>query len=695
MVGANPDQPAPTMRTGGPTGGLYRERREPTRGAPRYGGAVSDLVWTPSDEYVERANVTRFMRAHGVATYPELVQRSIADISWFWDAVVRDLGIGFSTPYRQVADLSRGPEWATWFEGGTINLTEQCVDRWADRTPDAEAVIWEAEDGEVRRASYRELRRITDRLARGLVRLGVGAGDRVGIFMPMAIETVAAVMACSKLGAVWVPIFSGFGADAVAARLRDAGASWMITANAFLRKGSVVPMGAIAARAAAESGTECRLLVWNRLPREGGVTDRAGDVGWDDLLAGPAEPFPAPALPSEHPLFIGYTSGTTGRPKGALHVHGGFLVKVAQEVAYQVDVRPGDVLHWVTDLGWIMGPWEIVGALALGSTVLLTEGAPTHPGPDRLWATVERHRVTTLGVSPTLIRALIPAGDEPVRSHDLSSLRILASTGEPWNPDPYRWFFERVGGGRCPVINLSGGTEVGACFLSPLPITSLKSCTLRGPSLGMDMAVVDQDGAPVLPGEVGELVCRQPWPSMTRGVWGDPERYLDTYWRRFPGMWVHGDWASVDDQGYWFLHGRSDDTLSVAGKRIGPAEVESALASHPAVAESAAIGIPHPVKGEAIWCVVVPMPRADADETLAGELTSVVADQLGRSFAPSGVVFVSALPKTRSAKIVRRAIRAAAVGDDPGDLSSLEDPAVLDPIRDAFAGQRAGSRSDD
>jgi acetyl-CoA synthetase len=625
-----------------------------------------EVVWTPDRDYLDRANISRLMRAHGIETYEELVARSVGDIAWFWDAVVRDLDIGFSTPYEQVVDLSRGPEWATWFTGGTINLAEVCVDRWAERTPDAPAVIWEGEDGQVRRASYRELLGMTNRLANGLLSLGVASRDTVGIFMPMAIETVAALMACSKIGAVWVPIFSGFGPDAVAARLADAGTGVLITAETTMRKGAVVPMKATADRAAEMAGCVRHVVIA------------------DELAAGHDGVLDTPELESEHPLFIGYTSGTTGRPKGVLHVHGGFVVKIAEEVAYQVDLHPGEVLHWVTDLGWIMGPWEIVGALALGSTVLLTEGAPTHPGPDRLWATVERHGVTTLGVSPTLIRALIPQGTAPVEGHDLSSLRILASTGEPWNPAPYRWFFDTIGGGRLPIINLSGGTEVGACFLSPLPITSLKTGTLRGPALGMDVDVWGPDGAPVPRGEVGELVCKQPWPSMTRGIWGDDERYLETYWRRFPGVWVHGDWASVDEDGFWFLHGRSDDTLSVAGKRLGPAEVESALASHVAVTESAAVGVPHPVKGEAIWCAVVLKPGRTGDDALAGELRGVVADHLGKSFAPSRIVFVDELPKTRSAKIVRRAIRATAVGEDPGDLSSVENPWSLDEIRRAF-----------
>jgi acetyl-CoA synthetase len=646
---------------------------------------VDDVLWRPTPDYVERANVTRFMRANGIATYDELVARSVGDIEWFWDAVVQDLGISFLEPYERVLDTSEGVEWATWFVGGKTNLAHQCVDVWAAGTPDAVAVIWEAEDGDVRRVTYRELRALTDRLAGGLRALGVVPGDTVGIFLPMAIETVVAVMACSKLGAVWVPIFSGFGHEAVAARLADAQTKVLITADGSLRRGKAVPMKEVADRAADEAGCIEHVLVWDRLADADVPWHPARDVRWDELLDPEADRFETLALDSEHPLFIGYTSGTTGRPKGVLHVHAGFLVKIAEEVAYQVDLHQGEILHWVTDLGWIMGPWEIVGALALGSTVLLTEGAPNHPGPDRLWATVERHGVTTLGVSPTLIRALIPSGTEPVRAHDLSSLRILASTGEPWNPDPYRWLFEEVGGARCPIINLSGGTEVGACFLSPLPISELKSCTLRGPALGMDIAVWGADGRPVPRGQVGELVCKQPWPAMTRGVWGDPERYLETYWRRFPGVWVHGDWATIDEDGFWFLHGRSDDTLNVAGKRLGPAEVESALASHPAVAESAAIGVPDEVKGEVIWCFVVLKPGLERDDVLAGDLRGVVADQLGKAFAPSKVLFVDELPRTRSAKIVRRAIRATVIGEDPGELSSLENPDALDAVRAAVS----------
>jgi acetyl-CoA synthetase len=509
----------------------------------------------------------------------------------------------------------------------------------------------------------------------------VGERDAVGVFMPMAPETVAATLACAKLGAIYLPIFSGYAPDAVATRLQDAQAKVLITADGFLRRGQPVQMKEIADAAADASPSVRRVVTWSRLGRTDLLDPTDRDVAWEALLAEQPERFETLELDAEHPLFVAYTSGTTGRPKGSVHVHGGFTVKIAEEVAYQTDLHPDETLFWVTDLGWIMGPWEITGAGALGATVFLYEGAPNFPQPDRVWDMVQRHRITTLGISPTLIRALIPAGDEWVERHDLSSLRILGSTGEPWNPEPWTWFFEKVGRRRCPIINISGGTEVGACFLSPLPITELKPTTLRGPSLGMAVDVWGPDGKPVPRGEVGELVCTKPWPAMTRGVWGDPDRYLETYWSRWPDVWVHGDWASIDRDGFWFLHGRSDDTMNIAGKRLGPAEVESALAEHPAVAESAAVGVPHEVKGESIWCFVITKPGHPTDDDLVAALKAEVGRHLGKAFAPDRIVFVDELPKTRSAKILRRAIRATVLGEDPGDLSSLENPSAIEKIR--------------
>ncbi len=546
-----------------------------------------------------------------------------------------------------------------------MNVARACVHDWAARTPDAPAAILRGENGDRREWTFAQMSAKVKRVAEALVELGVEPGDRVAIFLPMAPVAAVVSHACAHIGAVQVPIFSGFAAPAIVQRLRDSEAKVLVCASHSYRRGARVEMRAIADEAVREAPSVQHVLEWDR------------DTGWGDIVdAQPAELEPL-ELDSEHPYLLAYTSGTTGRPKGALHVHGGFLVSIAREVAYQTDVKRGDRVLFATDMGWIMGPWTVVGAGALGATVVYLEGAPDWP-EDRLWRTVEEERVTMLGCSPTLIRALIPKGD-PVA--DLSSLTAICTTGEPWNRDPYLWLFEQVGRRRTPIVNISGGTEVGACFLSTCIVEPIKPVALGFPALGQDMDVLDAQGRPVR-GEVGELVCRRPWPGMTRGVWRDPERYLDTYWRRFPGLWTHGDWASIDEDGYWFLHGRSDDTLNIAGKRIGPAELESAAIASGIVAEAAAVGIPHEVKGEVAWLFCVVRPGEEPDSDRVGE---TVTRELGKAFKPARVVWVSALPKTRSAKIVRRAVRAKAIGEDPGDLSSLENPEALEEIVAAVA----------
>lgn len=637
---------------------------------------MAEVIWTPTPEVLERANAVRLMRRHGISDYRELVRCSAGDPEWFWPAAIEDMGLEFFEPWERVADLDRGPEWGRWFVGGTLNIAWNCVHRWAaGPRAGAEAAVWRSETGERRALTFAELSNAVIRLAEGLVALGVRPGDRVATFLPMAPEAAIASHACAHIGAIQVPVFSGFAAHSVAARLEDSGAKVVITADGSLRRGRELPMKAIIDEAAPGAPALEHVVVWKRLG--GDCAMQAGrDLWWEDAIAGSTGALEALPVDSEHPYLLTYTSGTTGAPKGVLHVQGSFLVSIAREVCYQADAHPEDVIHFATDMGWIMGPWTVVGGGALGCTLVFAEGAPDFPH-DRLWRLVESEEVTILGCSPTLIRALIPHGEPEA---DLSSLRIIVTTGEPWNPEPYRWLARHVGGGRCPIINCSGGTEVGACFLSPTPAIPIKTCSLGLPALGMAMDVVDADGNPVR-GEVGELVCRKPAPGMTRGFWNDSERYLDAYWRRFPGVWTHGDWASVDEDGYWFLHGRSDDTLNIAGKRIGPAEIESAAVAHPAVAEAAAVGIPHEIKGEVAWVFCCLVPGAQPTEALAGELEELVAAELGKAFRPDRVVFVSALPKTRSAKIVRRAVRATALDQDPGDMSSVENPEALDEIR--------------
>jgi acetyl-CoA synthetase len=626
---------------------------------------MTEVVWTHDEATLARANVVRLMRRHGIESYLDLVRRSQEDPEWFWPAAIEDLGIEFSRTWEQVYDDSRGPEWTTWFTGSRVSIAWNCVHRWAERTPTRIGAVFAGDDGSRRELSFAELSRDVTKLAEGLVRLGVEPGDRVAVYLPMCPEVAVASHACAHVGAVQVPLFSGFAAPAVEQRLRDSEAKVVITADYSLRRGARLPMRATVDEAVRGAPSVEHVVIWER------------DAGWGAILAeSPGELAPL-EVDSEHPYLLTYTSGTTGRPKGVLHVQGGFLVSITREVAYQADIHSDDVLHFSTDMGWIMGPWAVVGGGALGCTLVFAEGAPDRP-PDRLWQLVEDERVSVLGLSPTLVRALIPHGEPQA---DLSSLRVLVSTGEPWNPDPYRWLFERVGGGRRPIINCSGGTEVAACFLSPTPAIPIKECSLGGPALGMAMDVVDATGESLIgTGQVGELVCRRPFPGMTRGFWRDPERFLDTYWRRFPGVWVHGDWASVDDDGYWFLHGRSDDTLNIAGKRIGPAELESAAVAHPAVSEAAAIGVPHEVKGEVAWIFCVAAPGYEPSDELAAEVAARAADELGKAFKPDRVVFVPALPKTRSAKIVRRAVRAKALGEDPGDLSAVENPEALEAI---------------
>ncbi len=399
-------------------------------------------------------------------------------------------------------------------------------------------------------------------------------------------------------------------------------------------------------------------------------------------MAGASSEAEAEATAAEDPLMILYTSGTSGRPKGAVHTHCGFPIKAAQDIKQGLDLHADETLFWITDMGWMMGPWLVFGTLLLGATMMLYDGALDYPGPDRIWALVDRHRITTLGISPTLVRALLKHGEEPVRGHELSTLRKFGSTGEPWNPDSWLWLFETVGGGRLPIINYSGGTEISGGILMGNVLTPLKPCAFAGPLPGMAADVVDEQGR-ALRGQVGELIIRQPWIGMTRGFWGDPQRYLETYWSRFPNVWAHGDWAAVDDDGLWYILGRSDDTIKLAGKRLGPAEVETVLGGDPAVSEAAAIGVPDELKGEALVCFCVLKPGHVPTETLRRDLIRRLTDELGKPMAPKTLNFVRDLPKTRNAKVMRRIIRAAYLGLELGDVSSLENPGAVDEIRNA------------
>ncbi|HWD00468.1 MAG TPA: AMP-binding protein [Candidatus Sulfopaludibacter sp.] len=607
------------------------------------------MIWEPSPAFIENTNVWRFMQRLGFDDREQFLRFSRENPERFWDELMREMRVAWFQPYTQVLDLRSGPEWAQWFTGGRLNIAHNCLDRWAESDPSRIACLWEGENGETRSLTFGALRRDADRVAHGLVHLGLTPGDRVALCMPMVPEILAILYGCFKAGLIVVPIFAGFGAGAIASRLKDSGARVVFTAPHLTRRGKLLPL-------AAKIAAVDHLIV---LPESGGFFPDEDDA-----------PFPSLSLDSEARALILYTSGTTGKPKGTVHTHAGCLAQMGKEIWLGFDHRDDDRFFWLSDIGWMMGPWTILGNHLFGGTIFMYDGAPDFPGPTRLWDMIERHRITTFGVSPTAIRVLAKsAGELP----PMETLRLLGSTGEPWDEASWLWFFERVGRRRCPIINISGGTEIVGCFLFPLPIQPLKPCSLGGPAPGMATEVVDESGTPVR-GRTGYLVCTRPAPSMTRGIWNDPERYLETYWSRFPGMWYHGDWASVDADGHWFLHGRADESMNVAGRKVGPAEVEEAMLQHAAVAEAAVIGVPDELKGEAIVGYAVCKPGITADPAA---ICATVVDVLGPTFRPREVRIVAELPKTQSGKIVRRLLRQRYLGEDLGDLSTVANPSAL------------------
>jgi acetyl-CoA synthetase len=610
--------------------------------------AIVKWIWEPSPEFAAATNVRRFMDRLGIGrsgttTLVEFLRYSTDHLEEFWAQMVEETGIEWAVPYRQVLDVSRGVEWARWFTGGKVNIAANCLDRHRGVT--RPAIIAEREDGAVREIGFAELLADTNRLANALRQMGIERGDRVALCMPMEPEVVTILYACFKLGAVAVPIFAGFGAGAIAARLEDSGAKVVFTAEWLTRRGKQLPLRS----KVEEARGNARVILYGDLPAT-------------------SPEFATEALNSETPALLLYTSGTTGKPKGTVHTHAGTLAQVTKEIWLAFDHQPEDRFFWLSDIGWMMGPWTILGNHHFGGTVFLYDGAPDYPAPDRLWRMIERHGLTTFGVSPTAIRMLMRS--DSARDFPMDSLRLLGSTGEPWDETSYKWFFEHVGKRRCPIINISGGTEIIGCFLQPMPIQPLKPCSLGGPAPGMAAEVRD-----------GCLVCTKPAPSMTRGLWNDFERYIETYWSQYPGVWWHGDFASVDEDGCWFLHGRADESMNVAGRKVGPAEIEQAVLEHPSVREAAVIGVPDELKGESPVAFVVLKEGYEFTPALASEIIRRVGESLSPVFRPAEVRAVPALPKTQSGKIVRRLIRREYLGEEPGDISTVQNPEALDAFR--------------
>ena len=699
---------------------------------------VDEVVHEPSREFVESTNVYQFMQEYGIEDYDELIERTTTDIDgvdesgveWFWDELVDYLDVEFYEDYDTIRDDSEGPQFSKWYDGGELNIAHNVVDRHA--APDSEtrnkvACIWEGEDEEVREITFHELYRQSNKVANALEERGVESGDAVGLYMPMVPEVISILYGAFKVGAIVVPIFSGFGVEATATRIEDPECSVLFTADGFYRRGSEVFLKGTADEAIEQAGHVEHTIVYDRFgsseARRASESERGErdathlentsgeerpasettreqsdesdtdipwhdgrDEWWADAVETRSDEYETKSMDSQEESMLLYSSGTTGKPKGIVHTHAGALMQAAKEIYFGFDHKPSDRFFWVSDIGWMMGPWTLLGNHAFGGTIFMYEGAPDHPEPDRFWEMIDRHGVSTFGISPTAIRALRKYGDEWLEGHDLSTLRLLGSTGEPWDPESWNWFYENVGGGEAPIINISGGTEIMGCFLMPLPIQSLKPCTLGGPGLGMDVDIVNSQGESIADShERGFLVARDSCPSMTKSLWSGDERYLEEYWSTFqnPPMWDHGDWAQKDADGFWFLHGRADDAINVAGRKVGPAEVEGALIDHPAVNQAAAVGVPDDTTGQAVVAYAILEDGYAVGDDLREELREQVGQELGKPFKPREILFVDEFPKTQSGKIIRRAIEATYTGEDLGDMSSIENPEALDRLEDA------------
>jgi acetyl-CoA synthetase len=609
-----------------------------------------------------RSNIARFMKKQGISSWHQLVERANSGIEWYWNAVNEDLDIEWFQKYDRTYDSVAGIPWTRWFVNGKCNIVVNAIDRHAKKQPDKVAYIFANEHGS-RKITYHELDEQVSRLAGALAEAGVKKGDVIAIYLPMIPEAFYAIFACSKIGAVHTTIFSGFSANALHSRLVDSKAKMLITIDAGRRRGKEVDLAS-----QWQMAVQCTNV--SKIVTVGG--------NYSDLIknAGRAK---TEVMDSEDPLFILYTSGTTGDPKGTLQVHGGFTVVAAQQAAYLIDMNPEDVLFWYADIGWITGQvWVVYGSPIIGGTALVYDDALDYPTSDTWCTLIEDHKVSIFGAAPTAIR-LFMKNNVHVSSYDFQSLRILAATGEPINAEAWTWYFENVGKKRCPVINLSGGTEIGGAILSALPVMPLEPCTVGCPVPGFDADVFDEAGKRV---KEGYLVIKKPWPSMTRGLLDNPYRFLETYWSKYKDVWHHGDIVLVNSDGLWYMRGRADDIIKVAGHRIGAAEVEAAATSHPAVAEAVAAGRPDELKGEAVVVCIVVKDGYEAGSVLADEIIKGVEELIGRFARPQEVRIVAELPKTRTGKLLRRLVKAKIAGGniDDQDLSTVENPWSLDGI---------------
>lgn len=627
-----------------------------------------DFVYIPSEEQIQTSNLFKLAIRNNIGNISELYDEADRNPEWFWNAVVEDCGIKFFEAYETVLDVSEGIQWPKWFKEGKVNISYNNVERFS--SSDSIAIRFEKESGESGEITFAELDGMAGKLAGSLLKMGISKGDRVGIYMPLNPESVVAMYSIMRIGAVAVPMFSGYGLKAVETRVEDAGIKVIFTTYSYQRKGKNIRM----------------IDIVRQIPNIQKIVHSLkdgikGEYDFYDLVES-GEYTRSVKTSSEDPAIMLYTSGTTGTPKGTVHVHGGSLVNITKEVKYYMDYQEGDVLYWITDLGWMMGPWAIIGANALQGTVFLYDGAIDYPNEKRLWEMIEKNHITLLGVSPTLIRTLKFKGIKD----EMKGVRVFGSTGEPWDYEGWMWLFENFGGGKAPVANISGGTDIIGCFLGSTPAIPLKPrCLYRG--LGMNVSVYDDSGNDIC-NKVGYLVSKKPFPSMTRGIWRRKEKYIETYWSRYGDAWFQGDWAQMDEDGYFYLFGRADEVIKVAGKRTGPNEIENVAMKIEGVKECAAAGIPDEIKGEAVAVFYL----GEDSDAVRNAIKQRVEKDLGKSFSPKAVINLPSLPKTKNGKIMRRVLRKVFLGEDPGDISNIEDTKILELVGDAGIKHRSGKQ---
>ncbi|WP_299290383.1 AMP-binding protein [Nitrosopumilus sp.] len=637
---------------------------------------MSKFEFIPTEQQIKESNIHKFMKQYGISSLDELSEKSKNDLEWYWEAVSKDVGIVWNSPYSKILDSSKGIMWSKWFIDGKTNIYSSSVEKFVKETSDKIAYHFVSEDNTVKTLTYFELDQQVSKLANGLKSLGVKRGDVVAIYLPMIEEAIVAILASAKIGAIQTVIFSGYSTESLHVRLKDCNAKILFVSDGFHRKGKPISQKNSVNKALEDTSVEKTIVVNYKNIDSYEKSNKL--IFYSDLISSQSDNCPTEIMDSEEPLFILYTSGTTGKPKGVVHTHGGFSVFAGHQAAYLIDLRSNDVLFWPADIGWITGlVWNVYGLLIMGASSVIYDGALDFPNSERIWKMLSDYHATIFGISPTATRLFKKNNEEPLETYSLDKIRNIPTTGEPLDEDSWWWLFEKIGNKKIPIMNLSGGTEIGGAMLSVFPGMKLKPSTVGIPVPGMHLDVVDDDQNPVR-NENGYLVIKSPWPGMTRGLLNDNERFIETYWSRFENIWFHGDYVFVDKDNLWYMRGRTDDVINVSGHRLSTAEIEHTVISHTKISDAASIAIPDEITGEAIVLFFVPDEKTN--ENLTDEISNFVSEKIGKLARPKHIYQISDLPKTRTGKILRRLLKSKLLGKELGDLSSLENPQILEEI---------------